>query len=141
MRSEYYSVYDGRYGSFWPFMSSQKGVWYYFGIVEENWFNTLSIITADYDKHLENDFAPFWITDKDILSNLKPLIVYEEYKRDFENIIKFLLQQSPENMVMFLCSYQGGETEIIEGVLKYEIFADLLRQQNILFNVAYIISG
>ncbi len=75
----------GRYHSVWPFMLESKGVWYSIG------------------------------KDDEVKSNLKPLIVYDEYEKDFEKIIEFLLKQLPSRTIMFLAKYQGGEKEIIYG--------------------------
>ena len=140
LRSEFDSLYYGRYSSIWPFTSSLKGVWYSLGKEEDGWFNTMSIIDADFDKEAGRNLAPFWILDVDVLSNLSPMIVRDEHRRDLEKIIHFLIQQSSIKTIMFLARYQGGETEIIEGVLKYEEFIGLLRQSKILFNICYIIS-
>ena len=138
-RNEFDSPYDGRYGLIWPFMCSLQGIWYFLGKEEDGWFNNMSIVTADFDKILDQDLRPFWISDEGVLSNLSPLIVFDEYKGDFENIIQFFIQQSPSKTIMFLARYQCGDTEIIEGVLQYKEFIELLSQRKILFNVCYII--
>jgi len=139
LRSEFESSACGRYNSIWCFMSSLNGVWYTLGREEDGWFNAMSIIDADFEKVLERNTVPLWILDDDILSNLSPIIMCNEYRKDFEKIVYFLIQQSAIKTVLFLARYQGGETEIIEGVLQYEVFVRLLRQSQILFNVCYII--
>lgn len=130
----------GRYHSVWPFMCKSKGVWYSLGKDDEGYFNTLSIVDADFDNIVTHSYMPYWILDDEVKSNLKPMIIYEEYEEDFEKIIKFLLKQSPSRTIMFLARYQGGEKEIIYGVLERQEFMELYSQSKILFNVCYIIS-
>ncbi|AOT68321.1 hypothetical protein [Geosporobacter ferrireducens] len=130
----------GRYNSLWPFMCGSKGIWYSIGKDDEGWFNAMALVDADFDKVIKRSDMPFWILDDEVMSNLKPLIVYDEYKSEFDNIIKFLIQQSPNNHIMFLARFQGGEKEIVQGVLKREEFAKLLCESKILFNVCYVIT-
>ena len=112
--------YYGRYHSIWPFMCSIKGIWYSIDIDddEDYWISIFKVVDADFDKEIDRNLMPFWIEDEGILSNLSPLIVHDEYMSDFQSAIKFLIQQSPDKTVMFLARYQGGETEITQGVLK-----------------------
>lgn len=140
LRNEYDFPEEGRYKSIWSFMCNSNGVWYSVGKDDDGWFNAMEIIAADFDKVLDKNQVPYWVFDEDVKSNLKPVVVFDEYKIEFDNIIKFLIQQSPNNMIMFMARYQGGEKEIINGVLKREEFAKLLNQSMILFNVCYIIS-
>lgn len=129
-----------RYQSIWSFMCNSNGIWYSVGKDNDGWFNTMQIVDADFDNVLERNYIPYWIFDDEVVSNLKPLIVFDEYKKEFDNIIKFLIQQSPNNMIMFMARYQGGERQIVHGVLKRGEFTKLLSQSKILFNVCYIIS-
>lgn len=46
---------------------------------------------------------------------------------------------SPIKKIMFLARYQWGDEEIICGVLSYIEFITMLENQEILFNVSYII--
>lgn len=130
-----------RYKDMWSFMALTKGVWYCLGKKDEGWFDAFSIIDADFDACLEDKLLPYWVIDDDVKSNLKPLVVYEKYKEDFDKILKFLLEQSPDKTMMFMARYQGGEHEIICGVLTLEEFKALLNQSKILFNTCYIIKG
>lgn len=129
-----------RYKEIWRFMTMTEGVWYILGKEEDGWFNTLSIVDTDFDECKEDKQIPYWVLDDDIISNLTPIIVYNEFKSDFEKILKFLIQQSPTKTIMFLARYQGGEHEVVGGVLKYLEFITLLNKNKILFNVCYIIS-
>ncbi|BCJ92677.1 hypothetical protein acsn021_02460 [Anaerocolumna cellulosilytica] len=130
----------GRYYSVWPFMCKSKGIWYSIGKDNDGYFNPMSIVDADFDNIIENSYIPYWVSDDEVKSNIKPLIVNAEYKNDFMRIIEFLLKQSPSRTIMFLGRYQGGEKEIVYGVLERQEFIKLLIQSKVLFNVCYIIS-
>ncbi len=141
LRNEIDFPYDGRYYSIWPFMCNSKGVWYSIGKDDDGWFNTMSIVDSDFKGEVEESLMPYWVLDNDIRSNLTPLILFDEYRRDFERILEFLIQQSPNRTIMFMARYQGGETEIVYGVLERQEFMKLLSQSKILFNICYIISS
>jgi hypothetical protein len=141
LRNEFDFPTSGRYCSIWPFMCNSKGVWYSLGKDDDGWFHAMSIIDADFDKIIDSNLAPYWVSDDEVISNLTPIIVKDEYMLDIENIIRFLIQQSPNNIIMFLARYQGGEKEIIQGMLAYKEFMALFKQAKVLFNVCYIISS
>lgn len=129
-----------RYHSIWKYMTQSKGIWY--SLVKENKgvFNAFPICDSDFGADKESIKIPYWIIDENIKYNLTPLIIYKEYKSDFEKIIRFLIRQSPNRTIMFLARYQGGEHEIVCGVLNYKEFLVLLNERMILFNICYIIS-
>ncbi|MCE5284538.1 MAG: hypothetical protein LLG02_01630 [Pelosinus sp.] len=129
-----------RYKEIWKHMTGMRGVWYLLGVDDEDGFNAMPIIDADFNVCLKNQQMPYWVLDEDVRSNLSPLIALEKYKHDFEKILNFLIQESPSKSIMFLARYQGGETEIVCGVIKYLEFKKLLDERKILFNVCYIIS-
>jgi hypothetical protein len=141
LRNEFDYPTSGRYFSIWPFLCSLKGVWYSLGKDDDGWFHAMSIIDADFDRVIGNILTPYWVLDDDVISNLSPIIVNNKYMHDIERTIQFLIQQSPNNAIMFLARYQGGEKEIIQGVLDYKEFIILLNQDKILFNVCYIVGG
>jgi hypothetical protein len=130
-----------RYHSIWKYMTQSKGIWYSLVKQRNGMLNAFPICDSDFEVDEESIEFPYWVTDDSIKYNLTPLIIYEEYRHDFEKIIKFLIKQSPNKTVMFLACYQGGEHEIVCGVLKYKEFTKLLNQSKILFNVCYIISS
>lgn len=130
-----------RYHSLWKYMTQSKGIWYSLVKERDGIFNAFQICDSKFEENEESIEFPYWITDESIKYNLTPLIINEEFSRDFEKIIKFLIKQSPNKTIMFLARYQGGEHEIVCGVLKYEEFIRLLSQSKILFNVCYIISN
>lgn len=129
----------GRYASIWPFMCGSRGIWYSMGKDDDGWFNAISLVDADFDNTVGRRHAPYWIFDEEVLDNLKPLIVFDEYRNEFDRIVEFLIHESPNKHVMFLARFQGGEQEIIHGVMKRKDFTKLLGQSKIFFNVCYII--
>jgi len=136
---------SSRYHSIWPFMSSINGVWYTLGKAGESGFNALSIISSDFDKEIGIASMPYWLLCDDdyddIKSNITPIAINDIYKKDVESVMHVLIQQSPSNMIMFLARYQGGEKEIIQGVVHYSKFKQLLNQSKVFFNTCYIITS
>lgn len=129
-----------RYHSIWRYMTQSKGIWYSLVKERNGMLNAFPICDSKFEANETAIEIPYWITDDSIKYNLTPLIIYEEYRRDFEKIIKYLIKQSPTKTVMFLACYQGGEHEIVCGILRCKEFIKLLNQSKILFNICYIIS-
>lgn len=130
-----------RYKDIWGYMTAMRGVWYYLGQDEDGWFNSLAIVDSEFENSADNGLIPRWLADdEDVRSNLTPLIVKEDNDDQFREVLKFLIRESPIKTIMFLARYQGGEKEIVCGVLKYAEFERMLNQHKILFNVCYIIS-
>lgn len=129
-----------RYHDIWQYMKIIKGVWYCIGIYDEEYdmFTAFPICDSDFDME-DPSKMPYWIKDEDIRYVLTPLIIYDEYQTDFKKIIKYMIGQSPIKKIMFLARYQWGDKEIICGVLSYSEFITMLENQEILFNVSYII--
>lgn len=130
-----------RLESTWKFMSQTKGIWYSLVKEDEGIKNAFLLCTSDFEKEADDLPIPFWIDNEDSIYNLTPLIIYKEYLEEFEAISRFLIKQSPTNTILFLARYQGGDHEIIEGTLSLRKFIELLKNNNILFNVCYIITN
>ena len=128
-----------RYKDIWNFMTQTKGLWYCLGVQRDELFDAYTICNSDFEIDEKDILMPYWVTDEDVKYNLTPLIVNEQHFYDFCKIIKYMLKQSPVNTLMMLARYQGGENEIVCGVLSYEEFIKLLNERKILFNVCYII--
>lgn len=128
-----------RYHSMWKYMTCANGIWYSLVSDYEGVYNAYSICTSDF-KADNKEIIPYWISDENVVYNLTPLIIHEQYKNDFIKIIEFLIRQSPNKTVMFLARYQGGEHEIVCGVLSFKDFVGLLDKRKILFNICYIIT-
>lgn len=129
-----------RYCHKWKYVTGMKGIWYSMGIydAEFDMFTNYPLCYSDF-KIKDPARMPYWIKDEDIQYSLTPLIIHDEYKEEFKKILEYLLSQSPINKIIFSGAYQGGEKEIICGLLSYSEFITMLENQEILFNVSYII--
>ena len=125
-------------GYFWPFMSLNKGIWYEVGIEKNDFFSALPIIETDFEK-VEDSDLPYWVDDEDVKENLTSFRMIEAYKNDLVRLIRNLLKQSPIKSIMLMSRYQGGDKEVICGVLSLDEFLELEAKGKILFNVCYII--
>ena len=54
---------------------------------------------------------------------------------------KVELINSPQKRILFQTRYQGGEQEIIIGVIKINKFLEMLKSKKIFFNVCYIVES
>lgn len=125
-----------RFKDTWKFMSSIKGVMYSLGKTEEGLYNAMPLIDTDFK--CQKNYT-FWIEDEDVLSNLTTLIFKEEYKNELKNLIKQMMNKSPDNTILFFTRYQGGDKEIICGTITLDEFFKKLNKNMILFNVCYIL--
>lgn len=127
-----------RYHTIWPFVTQLKGIWY--SLIKENdGLVYASFCDSDFEA-LEDDLPiPHWINDPSISYNLTPLLIDKNFRLEIEKIILFLLDQSPIKTIMLLARYQGGDHEIINGILSFEEYIASLDKGKILFNVCYII--
>ena len=130
-----------RYHSIWSYMTQTRGIWYSLLKEKNGLFNAYEICDSDYEIEENKIDMPYWIYNEDIKYNLTPLIIREDYKNDFEKIIKYLIDQSPIKTIMLLARYQSTEHEVVCGVLTLNEFKELLNKGKILFNVCYIIRG
>ena len=128
-----------RFNDNWKVMSRTNGVWYSLVRDDDGVKNAYLLCDSDFEEGVERIPIPFWIQDEDVMYNLTPLIIRSEFKVDFEKILRFFLGQSPSNSIMFLARYQGGDCEIVQGVLTISEFMRQLVMKNILFNICYII--
>lgn len=127
-----------RYSCMWEFMSSIEGVMYSIGKTEDGLFNALPIIDTNFKFHR---YYPYWIENRDVLSNLTPLFFKEKYEHHLKKLIIQMINESPVKTILFFTRYQGGEKEIICGVLSLDEFFENLNKKKILFNVCYIIQA
>ncbi|WP_313758001.1 hypothetical protein [Tissierella sp.] len=129
-----------RFTDTWKFMSQLKGIWYSLVKEDDGIKNAFLLCESDFEIEPEKLPIPLWIDNKDVIYNLTPLIINKDYISDFEEILKFLLEQSPINTIMFLAKYQGGDYEIVEGILPFNDFIIKLKDRKILFNICYLVT-
>lgn len=125
-----------RYQSVWRFMSSMKGVMYSLGKADGYLFNAMQLIDTSFEDPIE---YPYWVTNEDVISNLTPIYLQPEYEVELKKLIKEMIKHSPIKMIMFMTRYQGGDTEVLCGTIKFSEFINRIDEGKILFNVCYII--
>lgn len=70
---------------------------------------------------------------------MTPFIVNDKFYDEFVNIVCYLLESAPHKRILFQTRYQGGDEEVVLGVVKMKHFLDMLSNKQILFNVCYVI--
>lgn len=131
----------GRYFEICPFFMQTKGTLYSLGrMYPGNFFSALSICDSDFSKPIILSASTSWIADE-ARECLTPFIVFREQIDELEKILSFLLDSSPQKQIMFHTRYQGGDTEIICGVIDKMRFFERLERQELYFNVCYIVTG
>lgn len=119
-------------------MSNTSGMWYSLGVEDDGWHTALPIIDTDFEEVAKSEL-PNWIEDENVLSNLTELSMVINYKGEVFKVIEHLINMSPIKTIMILARYQGGDTEIIQGVIPYKKFKSMLDDGKVLFNVCYIV--
>ena len=130
-----------RYFEIWPFFMQTSGVLYSLGRMRYgDFFSALPICDSDFDHPLAPNSDTSWIPDE-ARECITPFIVFKDEICELERILSFLLDCSPQKLMMFHTRYQDGDTEIICGVMKKEQFFEKLERQELYFNVCYIVAG
>lgn len=119
---------------YWPFMSLNKGTWYIVGVEEDDLFSALPILDTEFETVTDSNL-PYWVNDEDVKSNLTSLRINDSYRDDLFNLMRGLIKQSPIRSIMFMSRYQGGDKEVVCGVLSLDEFIDLQAKGKVLFNV------
>ncbi|PXV83877.1 hypothetical protein C8E03_1432 [Lachnotalea glycerini] len=129
-----------RYFEIWPYFSQTPGILYTLvQEMEEDYFSSFPICDSIFDRNEDELSLPYWIDNTEIIENLTPLLIKQNVMSEFVEIIRFLVESSPIKTIMFHTRYQGGDYEIICGVINIEEFFSMLQNEKILFNVCYII--
>ena len=149
----------------WAYPCTCVGYWHTLMLVEDRtpeypddyYFDCYKVCNAHYSQQSLDDFKvwtslpegePYpkfdnlygeWEYYKNV--SLATLEIKEEYREDFEKIIDYFLERSPAKMIIFLPRYQGEERDNIQGVLKRDLFFEMLDTGKIKFNTCYIISN
>lgn len=125
----------------YPFMTMQKGIWYSFIKDMDNIpMASYGMCDANFDLPDESRILPYWVSNRDTLYDLRPLVIYDKYYDDFKKVLLFIKEQSPIGRLMFLAQMQGTYEEVICGSISMDSFWEMLNNNQILFNVCYIIS-
>ena len=139
LKSELDSPFFERYHEIWPFFSSIRGIMY--SLVQDTgdeYYSSFPLCDSDFDLQLES--LPFLIEkEEDVMYHLTAFYVKEEFFSDFLKLVHFLLTTAPDKRILFHTRYQGGEREVILGVVKWENFVKMLKKRAVYFNICYII--
>ena len=146
----------GRFFNTWPFMANTNGIWYsllkeypddeekvrngYKGWIYKDGFYLVDTITQ---KDTDPLLIPYWIDNQDVIDNLEPCTIKQEFMVKFEKILRLLIRKSPVKTIMFLATFQAYRDdpsyEIIQGKIKLDKFIEMMKENKILFNVCYIL--
>jgi hypothetical protein len=104
-----------------------------------NFSNAFPLCDSDFAVSMSENFLPLKVTEEDRRGNLTVFIIKEIYYREFVKLVKFLIENAPNKKILFQTRYQGGDKELIIGVIKWSEFLTMLDQKQIFFNICYII--
>lgn len=130
-----------RYAEIWPFFSNTNGILY--SIVEEineGFYSAFNLCDSDFNTIVPKSLFSDWISDE-AKGNLTPFIIRQDLYNEIVDIIQHILDSTPQKKILFQTRYQGGDEEVILGVIKMSKFKDMLMQKQILFNACYILEG
>ena len=130
-----------RYAEIWPFFSNMPGVLYSL-VTEmyEGYYSSFAICDSDFETEIKEYFLPTCLLEE-YKENLTPFIVREPFVGEFIQILRYIIENAPQKRILFQTRYQGGDGEIIVGVIKMKHFLKMLRRKEILFNVCYIVES
>lgn len=130
-----------RYAEIWPFFSNTPGVLYSLVMeMSEGYYSSFPICDSDFETEIKEYSIPTCLVEE-YEENLTPFIVKEQFVSEFIQIVQYILENAPQKRILFQTRYQGGDKEIIVGVLKMKHFLKMLRSKEILFNVCYIVES
>lgn len=141
IRIEVNSQFSGRnrYIGTFDYMTEKKGAWcsLYETNLDNRYLSAFNIVTIKTIPE-SNICFPFWSEDR---RGMRVMTVREEFKQSFRNVMHHLQNCSPLKRIMFLPRLQGGESNNVCGVISLEHFFELLENDKIIFNIAYIIQN
>jgi len=129
----------------WPFLNNLNGILYH--IYTGDPFGEFGCGDGLFEFQFESEsmeaFLPYWSPkwqDVDDLKNdLVPISIKKEFSQSFKQLVDLLLKNSLIKTILFLCSGQSLEREIIYGKISKEMFYSLLEDGHIATNICYII--
>lgn len=121
-----------------PFYEKTIGKWYTLGKEEDGevWW-ALGLIDTDFDKQLS--VSASWLSNEEDFENFSPVIVFDEYQEDLETLLGEMIESSPTKSLIIRPRYQSGENEIVQGIIPFEKYMKLLKEEKIPFNVYTIV--
>jgi len=107
--------------------------------IDDGFYSAFRICDSDFEV-MPDDDAFRWIS-KDIKENMTPFIVKDKYRDEFVDTVYYILENAPQKRILFQTRYQGGDEEVVLGVIKISKFMDMLFKKQIFFNVCYILEA
>ena len=135
----------------WQFMNSCPGFWYDFlpkdfKFGEEWGCSRVGDILYDEEKMKirlpkfyagEDDYADIF----EYIEFLPEFGIKQKYRKGLKKVIRYFIDQSPVNMIIFLLRFQGDDKDIIQGVFPKEEFFKMLDNKQVKFNHCYVIGN
>ncbi|SEU03411.1 hypothetical protein [Lacrimispora sphenoides] len=139
LHNEKENIDISRYVEIWPFFSATKGILYSLVVeMNEGYYSAFPLCDSDFDVSLPEDMLLIKVLEEE-RENLTAFIIKETYYKDFVKLVKFLIENAPNKRILFQTRYQGGDKELVIGVIKWTEFLTMLAQKQIFFNICYII--
>lgn len=132
LNSKSVNTYDG-----WNIFKGLRGFWY------DIYPKDRELENYQYDREffdLSDTSKPYDYTIAALKDKKNKLICIEEYKTQIVNIVDFYLKSSPIHRICFMVRIQDREEEAVLGTLSREEFISKLRDNNLMYNVMYIVS-
>lgn len=122
----------------YPFYENIVGKWYTLGKEEDGevWW-ALGLIDTDFDKKLT--VSSSWLIDEADSEAFSPVIVEEKYQMDLEKILEEMIESSPTKSLIIYPRYQSPDNEIVQGMIPFKKYIELLKEEKIPFNVYSIV--
>ena len=121
-----------------PIMNSVQGIWYNLLLKNEVYFrNTNLLYETDFDQLVNIELYP-WV-DEEVKENFTPFGIKKEYFPEVKTVIGYLMNQSPIRQIMILPLHTRIKTEVIQGLIPYDEYFDMILRKEIPFNVCTIV--
>jgi len=125
----------------WPFFNNLPGIVYKITVDDE--FGKLGCGDGllDIGSDEQDNIEPYWLREEseNLSYDFTSLHLKDEFSQEFEKLLNELLNSSSIGTILFLCSCQSSDTEIIQGTLEIGTFIDLFMKGRIYSNICYIV--
>lgn len=139
LHNEIEDIDVNRYAEMWSYFSNTRGVLY--SVVRkigDDLYSAIDLCDSDFETVFPESEFSAWVSE-DAKEYLTPLIINNNFYEDIVDIIETIIDASPQKRILLQTRYQGGDNEVILGVIKISKFKDMLLKKQTFFNVCYII--
>lgn len=126
----------------WPFMNNLPGIIYKVTVDDE--YGKLGcgdgLLNVGFE--VPDKVEPYWLREgsENLPYDFSSLYLKDESRQEFERILNEILNSTSIGTLLFLCSCQSNDTEIIQGTLEIGTFIDLFVKGRIYSNICYIVA-